>query len=106
MSFEWGLSNANLLLCDRFEEMSREANPVNGDGSRKNSYNRLFPFVPVSCADSFKLHDYEKELLPNPSTTDSKIYQDYLQRGLTMTCTQSKDDLEMYLSYYKISKGI
>jgi hypothetical protein len=54
----------------------------------------------------YRLHNYEDELLRQVDPADLEIYQQYLDRGLTMECKQSNDDLEMYLSYVKMSQGL
>ena len=94
------------VLFHRFEEISRDANPLSDVGSRKSSFNRLFPVLPISGDDDFQLHDYEKELLPKINPSDLEIYEDYLHRGLTLECKQSNQDLEAYLSYVKVAKGL
>ena len=87
--------------------MSQEANPLTEDGSRKSSFNRLFPVLPISGGDDdFQLHNYDEELLPKIGPSDLKIYEEYLHRGLTLECNPSHEDLEMYLSYVKAAQGV
>ncbi len=88
--------------------MSQEANPLGEDGSRKSSFNRLFPVLPISGGgdDDFRLHNYDEELLPKIDPSDLKIYEEYLHRGLTLEVRQSHEDLETYLSYVKAAQGV
>jgi hypothetical protein len=53
-----------------------------------------------------RLHNYEEELLRKIDPSDLAIYREYLDRGLTMECKQSNEDLETYLAYVKMSQGL
>ena len=96
-----------LNFFPRYEEMSQEANPMSDDGSRKNSYNRLFPVLNNFVEQQeLRLHNYEAELLPKIDPSDMKIYGEYIERGLTMECRPSKEDLDVYRSYVKMSQQL
>ena len=51
----------------------------------------------------YKVHNYEKDLLPMPSNEDKQMYHNYLDWERIATVMPSEEDQEMYREYVKLS---